>query len=43
MDKRYANHVWTKTQTTNISNNLGVAFLALTYVGHLQCQNPKCD
>ena len=26
MDKRYDGHVWTKTQTTNITNDLGLAF-----------------
>ena len=33
MDKQYDGHVWTKTQTTNITND----------VGHLQCQNTCCD
>ena len=43
MDKQYDGHVWTKTQTTNITNNFGLAFRSSTCVGHLQCQNPSCD
>jgi hypothetical protein len=43
MDKRYDSHVWTKTQTTNISNVLGLAFRSSTCVGHLECHNPTCD
>ncbi len=43
MDKQYDGHVWTKTQTTNISNDVGLAFRSSTCVGHLQCQNPSCD
>jgi hypothetical protein len=26
MDKRYDGHVWTKTQTTNITNAMGLSF-----------------
>jgi hypothetical protein len=43
MDKQYDGHVWTKTQTTNITNDVGLAFCSSTCVGHLQCQNPSCD
>ena len=43
MDKRYDGHVWTKTQTTNITNDLGVVFRSSTYIGHLKCQNPHCN
>ena len=35
MDKQYDGHVWTKTQTTNITNNVGLAFCFSTCVGHL--------
>ena len=42
MDKQYDGHVWTKTQTTNITNDVGLAFCSSTCVGHLQCQNPSC-
>ena len=30
MDKRYNGHVWTKTQTTNITNDLGLVFCVAT-------------
>jgi hypothetical protein len=43
MDKRYDGHVWTKTQTTNITNSFGLAFRSSACVGHLQCQNLNCD
>jgi hypothetical protein len=43
MDKRYDGHVWTKTQTTNITNDIGLAFQSSTCVGHLECHNPTCD
>ena len=43
MDKRYDGHVWTKTLTTNISNNLNLTFRSSICVGHLQCQNLECD
>jgi hypothetical protein len=37
MDKQYDGHVWTKTQTTNITNDVGLTFRSSTCVGHLQC------
>jgi hypothetical protein len=43
MDKQYDGHVWTKTQTTNITKDVGHAFRSSTCVGHLQCQKPSCD
>jgi hypothetical protein len=43
MDKQYDGHVWTKTQITNITNDVGLAFRSSTCVSHLQCQNPSCD
>ena len=43
MDKRYDGHVWTKTLTTNISNNLNLTFRSSTCVGHPQCQNLECN
>jgi hypothetical protein len=43
MDKQYDGHVWTKTQTTNITNDFGLVFRSSACVGHLQCQNPTCD
>ena len=43
MDKRYDSPVWTKTMTTNISNNLKLAFQLSTCVGHIHCENPCCE
>lgn len=43
MDKYYDGHVWTKTQTTNISNSEGLTFRSSACVGHLQCCNKNCD
>ena len=43
MDKRYDSHVWTKTVTTNISNNLKLAFRSSTYVSHIHYKNPHCE
>ena len=40
MGKRYDSHVWTKSQTINITKDMGLAFCSSTCVGHLQCQNP---
>ena len=42
MDKRYDNHVWTKTITTNITNDVGLSFRYSTCVGHLCCNNKEC-
>jgi hypothetical protein len=39
MDKRYDGHVWTKTITTNITNDFGLSFRSSTCVGHLRCNN----
>ena len=33
MDKRYDGHVWTKIQTTNITNNMGLVCRFSSYVG----------
>ena len=38
MDKCYDSYVWTKTQTTNITNDMGLVFCSSICVGHLQCQ-----
>ena len=35
MDKQYDGHVWTKTQSTNITNNLRLTFRSSICVGHL--------
>jgi hypothetical protein len=36
MDKQYDGHVWMKTQTTNIINDVDLAFCSSTCIGHLQ-------
>jgi hypothetical protein len=36
MDKRYDGHVWTKTITTNITNEFGLSFRSSACVGHLR-------
>ena len=43
MDKHFDGHVWTKTQTSNISNPWDLSFRLSRCVGHLRCVNPKCD
>ena len=43
MDKRYDNHVWTKTVTTNINNVFDLSFQSSSCVGHLRCENPNCE
>ena len=43
MNKHYNHHVWTKIQTTNITNDLTLALCSSTYVSHLQCKNPQGD
>ena len=35
MDKQYDGHVWTKTQTTNISNDASLIFRSSNCIGHL--------
>jgi hypothetical protein len=43
MDKRYDGHVWTKTITTNITNEFGLSFRSSACVGHLRCNNKECE
>ena len=43
MDKRYDGHVWTKTITTNITNDFGLSFRSSSCVGHLRCNNKECE
>ena len=42
MDKRYDGQVWTKTITTNITNDFGLSFRYSACVGHLRCNNHEC-
>jgi hypothetical protein len=43
MDKRYDGHIWTKTITTNIMNDMGLRFRTSKCVGHLRCENKECE
>ena len=43
MDKRYDSHVWTKTITTNITNDFGLSFRSSACVGHLRCNKKECE
>lgn len=43
MDKKYDGHVWCKTKTTNIKNDVGLTFRRAVCVGHIQCQNDLCS
>ena len=43
MDKKYDGHVWCKTKTTNIKNDIGLTFRRAVCVGHIQCQNDVCS
>ena len=40
--KRYDGHVWTKTITTTITNDMGLSFQFSSCVGHLRCENKEC-
>ena len=42
MDNQYDGHVWTKTQTTNITNDAGLVFRSSTCVGHLRDYGNNC-
>lgn len=43
MDKRYDGHAWCRTMMSNIHNDLGLKFRKLHCIGHLICENTKCD
>ena len=43
MDKQYDGHIWKKTMTTNISNNLSLAFRSSICISHLECHNLDCE
>ena len=43
MDKRYDGHMWTRTMTINITNNLNLTFRSSTCFGYLRCENPHCE
>lgn len=42
MDKRFVDHVWNTTNTSNIRNGFAFVFKKSLCDGHLQCQNKLC-
>jgi hypothetical protein len=42
MDKRHDGHVWTRTYTFHIKNDMGLTFRSTSYIGHLRCDNQDC-
>jgi hypothetical protein len=43
MDKRHNGHVWTRTRTFHIKNDMGLTFRSASCVGHLRCDNQDCE
>jgi len=43
MDKRHDGHVWTRTSTSHIKNDMGLTFHSASCVGHLRCDNHDCE
>ena len=43
MDKRHDGHAWTKTVTSNIKSDVSLTFRNSTCIGHLRCENQKCE
>jgi hypothetical protein len=43
MDKRHDGHVWTRTNTSHIKNDMGLTFRSTSCVGHLHCDNQDCE
>ena len=43
MDKRHDGHAWTKTVTSNIKSDVSLTFHTSTCIGHLRCENQKCE
>jgi hypothetical protein len=41
-DKRHNGHVWTRTSTSHIKNDMGLTFHLASCVGHLHCNNQDC-
>lgn len=42
MDNSYDIHVWSRSNTTNIQNEFGLAFKMSSCVGHLQRPDNSC-
>ena len=43
MDRKYDGHPWTRTATSNIQNDLKLTFRSSSCLGHLRCDNVKCE
>jgi hypothetical protein len=43
MEKRHDGHVWTRTSTFHIKNDMGLTFRSASCVGHLCCDNQDCE
>ncbi len=43
IEKRYDGHVWSNIHTTNIKNDDDLTFRSSSCVGHLRCDNDKCE
>jgi hypothetical protein len=43
MDKRHDGHVWIRTSTSHIKNDMGLTFRSTSCVGHLRCDNQDCE
>ena len=43
MDRRYDGHAWSRTITSYIGNDLNLLFCMSSCLGHLHCDNVKCE
>jgi hypothetical protein len=43
MDKQHDGHVWIRTSTSHIKNDMGLTFCSFSCVGHLRCDNQDCE
>jgi hypothetical protein len=43
MDKQHDGHVWTRTSTSHIKNDMGLMFRSASCIGHLRCDNQNCE
>ena len=42
MDKHHNGHVWSKTVTSNIKNDMSLTFYTSKYLSHFHCENQDC-
>ena len=43
IDRRYDEHAWSRTVTSNIRNDLNLTFRTSSCLGHLRCDNADCE